>query len=149
MKFRNVKKKKPTRGKKVKSPKNSRPITELFKFSFPTLNPDQLFVVYRRSLKGFTVFIFLAAVVIVGLDLQQNIKAAGNIDAQRADLVVQRKFWDDFLEKNKNYRDAYLQASIVEYRLGYEQKAREYVKIALFLDPNSQSAREIEEFLSK
>src|SRR3989344_3735000 len=142
MKFRNVKKKKATRGKKVKYPSNSRSFPESFKFSFPRLSPMQLFVVYRRSLKIFTLILFFVAILIVGLDLQQNIKAAGNIDVQRADLIVQRKFWDDFLEKNKNYRDAYLHASIVEYRLGDEQKAREYVGKDLFLDQNYETAIE-------
>lgn len=130
-------------------PKIYRFISEPFKVSFPKLNPVKLFKLYRRSLKIFIVFIFLFAVLIVGLDLQENIKTKQNIDRQRDNLTKELKFWKSFIAEHKDYRDAYFQASILEYKLGKIDQAKISVEKGLSLDPNSENGRKIEEFLNK
>lgn len=133
MKFKNTKKE----AKKAKSPSNSRSIPETF------------IKVYRLSLKVFIVFIFILAVVIVGLDIQANTQAKQAIDLERKKLTRELKFWEDFIDKHKDYRDAYLQASILEYQLGNISKAKIYVEKGLSLDPNSENGKKIEELLGK
>lgn len=147
MKFKNIKKSPSTGGKKKKSPSNSRTIAEHFKFSWPKISHIALFKVYRKTLKIFVVFIFMVAVIIVGIDLRDNLKVSQKLDPQRESLIRDLSFWEDFLSKHKNYRDAYLQASILEYKLGNTAKAKKYIEKGLILDPNSITGRKIEEFL--
>lgn len=132
MKFKNVKKK-----KKEKSPSNSRAISETF------------IKIYRLSLKIFIVFIFLLAIIVVGLDLNANLQAKQAIDLEREELTKDLKFWESFIAKHQDYKDAYFQASILEYKLGDKAKAKMYVEKGLSLDPNSKDGKKIEELLSK
>ncbi len=147
MKFKNIKKNPKASGKKKKSPSNSRTITEHFKLSFPKINSVILLKAYRGSLKVFIFFIFILAAIIVGLDLQQNIETKQKVDAQRSNMAKKLEFWESFIVKHKDYRDAYLQASVLQYQLGNMSKAKMYVEKGLVLDPNSQDGRKIEELL--
>ena len=133
MKFKNIKKE----AKKDKSPSNSRTI------------PATFLVIYRLSLKIFIVFIFILVSVTVGLDLQANIQAKHAIDLEREKLTKDIIFWEDFIAKHQDYRDAYFHASILEYKLGNASAAKNYVEKGLSLDPNSKNGRKIEELLNK
>lgn len=110
---------------------------------------EKLLRIYRLSLKAFVAFIFILAVIVVGLDLQANTQERQTIDLEREKLTKELKYWEDFIAKHQNYRDAYLQASILEYKLGNTSKAKMYVEKGLALDPNSENGRKIEKFLSK
>lgn len=142
MKFKNIKKK----IYKKKSPSNSRRLTESFKFSLPKINNALLLIVYRRALKIFVALLFVVAAIVVGLDLQKNLQIAQDIDFQRSILSRDLKFWEDFISKNQNYRDAYFQASVLEYKLGDISKAKMYVEKGLVLDPNSENGKKLEKF---
>lgn len=125
--------------KKDRSPSNSRTIPD----------PAKLLKIYRLSLKVFIVFIFILTVIVVGLDLHANTQAKQAIDSEKKKLTRELKFWEDFIAKHQDYRDAYFQASILEYKLGNTSAAKNYVKKGLSLDPNSENGRKIEEFLNK
>lgn len=131
MKFKNIKKE----AKKAKSPSNSRTI------------PATVLKIYRASLEVFTLFIFLLAVVVVGLDLQKNIKVKQAIDFEREKLMEELKFWESFIAKHEDFRDAYFQASILEYKLGNRKTAKTYAEKGLSLDPNSEDGLKLESFL--
>lgn len=142
MKFKNIKKKANT-----KSPSNSRVISDSVKASS---DKSALFLkIYRGALKAFVVFIFILAVVIVGLDLEENIKDKQSIDSEREKLTKELVFWESFIQEQENYRDAYFQASILEYKLGNKAKAKMYIEKGLSLDPTSENGLKIEEFLNK
>lgn len=147
MKFKNIKKKL----YKKKSPSNSRAITESksFKFAFPKISSFKLLKLYKGALKIFVIFTFVITAVIVGLDLQNNLQMKKDIDSQREILIKELSFWEDFISEHQNYRDAYFQASILEYKLGNALKAKEYVGKGLALDPNSQEGKKIEKFLNE
>lgn len=112
--------------------------------------PDRIifFRVYRRFLKGFISILFILVIILVWYDLSKNIEQKRVIDKEREKLTNELKFWDNFLAKNKGYRDAYFQASIVEYKLGDSDKARDYVKMGLALDQNSEEGKNILKFLN-
>jgi len=134
MKFKNIKKK----IKHLRFPRNSRIIPAV-----------TLLKIYGTGLKAFTVFIFLLAVVVVGLDLQKNIQEKQTVDLEREKLVKELKFWRSFIAEHEDSRDAYFQASILEYKLGNRRKAKMYVEKGLSLDPNSKEGKKIEETLGK
>jgi hypothetical protein len=145
MKFKNIKKK---IYKKAKSPSNSRTIPAFsLKFSLPKFNSAELIKVYREVLKIFVVFVFILTAVIVGLDFHNNLQAKNKIDLQREVITKELNFWKDFIIKHKDYRDAYFQASILEYELGDISKARIHVEKGLSLDLNSKNGKKLEEFL--
>jgi len=131
MKFKNTKKE----AKKIKSPSKSRTI------------PATFLKLYRGSLKAFIVFIFLLAAFVVGIDLRKNLNIKKDIDMQRENLTRDLKFWEDFITEHKDYRDAYFQASILEYKLGKINQAKMYVEKGLSLDPNSEDGKKFEQFL--
>jgi hypothetical protein len=144
MKFKNIKKK---TYKKARSPSNSRTNPEHFKFSFPKINPLKLLKLYRQILKISVVVVFVVTAAIVVLDLQDNLQKKQSIDAQREVLSSDLNFWKNFIAKNNNYRDAYFQVAVLEYKLGDMSEARKYVEKGLILDPNSASGRKIEKLL--
>lgn len=143
MKFKNIKKK----AKPAKSPSNSRTIPESFKFFLPKINAVKLLRLYRGALKFFVAFIFIVTVIAVGYDFQKNLQIKRHIDSQRKDIIKDLNFWEDFISKNQNYRDAYFQISILEYKLGNTLQAKKYVEKGLVLDPNSEDGRKIEKLL--
>lgn len=151
MKFKNIK----NQARKGKSPSNSRTIPASTKVStFDKSSADRssgkpatFLKIYRLSLKVFIVFIFILAVIVVGLDLHANTQAKQAIDLEREKLTKDLKFWESFIAKHKDYRDAYFQASILEYKLGNTSMAKTYVEKGLSLDPNSENGKEIESFL--
>ena len=135
MKFKNIRKK----IKQIRFPSNSRTITD----------SKTLLRIYRGSLKVFIALIFILAVIIIGLDLDANIREKQAIDLEREELIRELEFWESFIAKHDNYRDGYFQASILEYKLGNNSKAKKYMEKGLSLDPNSQDGRKIEELLNK
>lgn len=144
MKFKNIKKK----VYKKKSPSNSRSITDVLSFYFFKLDHVKCLGIYRESLKFFVAFIFIVAVVVVGLDFQSNLQIRRNIDSQREAVTRDLNYWEDFIFKQQNYRDAYFQASILEYRLGNTSKAKIYAEKGLSLDPNSPDGQKLKKFLA-
>lgn len=141
MKFKNIKKKiSPVGTKNKKSPSNYRTNPE-------SARTSKLLGLYGRALKTFVILIFMVTVVVVGLDLQNNLQAKQRIDSQRKALIADLSFWKDFISKHQNYRDAYFQASILEYRLGDTFEAKMYTQKGLSLDPNSINGEKLEKFL--
>jgi hypothetical protein len=146
MKFKNIKKK----AKVIKSPSNSRSIAEKSiksNFHFPKISHTTLINVYRGSLKVFLFFVFILAATVVGMDFKKNLQMKQNIDSQRMTLEKNLNFWENFILKHQDYRDAYIQASIIEYKLGNTPKARMYVENSLVLDPNSSEGLKVEQLL--
>lgn len=141
MKFKNIKK-----AKKSQLPSNSRTFPEL-KFSFPKITPAMLIKAHGRGLKIFNVIIFIFAVIVIGFDLQKNIQTKQGIDLERGELTQELKFWESFISKHQDYRDAYFNISVLEYKLGNTSKAKIYAEKGLALDPNSEDGRKIEKFL--
>jgi len=55
--------------------------------------------------------------------------------------------WEDIISEKLDYRDGYLQLTLLHYRLYENEKAKEYLQKALELDPNFEPTRELEKFL--
>jgi len=146
MKFKNIKKK----AKVIKSPSNSRSIAEKStktNFHFPKISHTTLIRIYGGALKLFLVLVFILVATVVGIDFKKNLQTKQNIDSQRITLEKNLNFWENFISKHQDYRDAYIQASIIEYKLGNTLKARTYVEKSLVLDPNSSEGLKVEQLL--
>lgn len=100
----------------------------------------------------FLVFAFLALIVlslITIFDLLSNVQKEREQTFQREKLISELKTWESIAQEFPNFKDAYYELAVISYKLGDFEKAREYIKKALFLDPNSGKARELEELLSR
>lgn len=56
-------------------------------------------------------------------------------------------FWEKIIAEKPDYRDAYLQLSILNYQIYENEKAKIYLKKVLYLDPNFESAKKLEKIL--
>lgn len=55
--------------------------------------------------------------------------------------------WEKIVSEKPNYRDGYLQLAYLHYKLYENEKAKEYLKKALELDPNFEPALELEKII--
>ncbi|MBI5464998.1 hypothetical protein HY946_00100 [Candidatus Gottesmanbacteria bacterium] len=56
-------------------------------------------------------------------------------------------FWEKVAMEKQDYRDAYIRLAILNYQIYETERAKEYLKKALELDPNFEPAREIKKML--
>lgn len=60
------------------------------------------------------------------------------------DVVRDFEYWEGVISEHPNVPDGYYNAAIYAGMLGDKEKAMEYVKKALFLDPDFSEAKELE-----
>lgn len=93
-------------------------------------------------LLGILVVIGIAAVSIYSLLPQRTI-----IEEQRDALSREILFWEEIATTHPDYSDALFKLAILSYRVKENKKAWEYVKKALFLDPNFNEAKQLQQIL--
>ena len=64
---------------------------------------------------------------------------------QRKDLESKINFWHSISEKYSGYPDAYLNLSNLYFQLNDFENARKYINKALFLNPDLNEAKILEE----
>jgi len=57
--------------------------------------------------------------------------------------------WEKIIEQKPNYRDAYLQLAILNYKIYENKKALEFLKEALEIDPNFPAAKDLEKLINQ
>lgn len=132
-----------------KFPKIYRFIFEPLKKHKSKLTRQKVFRVYKKTLKIFTVFIFIIAIIYLGFDLYRNTQEKKRIDFEREKISKELDFWKSFIAEHNDYRDAYFQASILEYKLGNTDLSKLYLSQGLAVDPNSENGKKIEDFINK
>ena len=94
----------------------------------------------KYSLFGIIIAVLLIMSIQTGLSLSKNYQIFKQREAERDKVLVQLKTWQSIGEKYPNYKDAFLQIAILEYRLKDLTNARYYLNKALLLDPNYNEA---------
>ena len=118
------------------------------KLSQPFRFPNIFRIITEKYFLGFIVtFILVAMLIIVGLDLYKDIKNQQKIEKERKDVISKIQYWQGVIDKYKDYRDAYFQLAILEYRLKNFDKAKFYLDKSLSLDPNFEKGRTMEKIL--
>ncbi|MBI4100491.1 tetratricopeptide repeat protein [Candidatus Microgenomates bacterium] len=87
------------------------------------------------------------AILIVGADLQKNIQKKQDIEKERVKIAKEIEYWEKTIEKYKDFRDAYFQLAVLNYRLGELEKAKPFLQKTLELDPNFEEGRELEKLV--
>lgn len=87
--------------------------------------------------------LIIALILTLGFDLLHNLQKQKEQSFQRDILTSELKTWESIAQKFPNFKDAYFELAVLSYRLRDFRKAREYIKKALFLDPNFEKAKEL------
>jgi len=116
MKFKNIKKK----AKNIKSPSNSRSITDKphFSFSFSESKPYGINKDVRGSTKNLSYLYFYRGRSNCLHRSSKKHSGKASIDSQRNALARDLNYWENFISEHQDYRDAYIHASILEYKTG-------------------------------
>lgn len=118
------------------------------KLSGPLRFPNIIRIFTEKYFLGFLVtFILVAMLIVVGLDLYKDIKNQQKIEKERKDVISKIQYWQGIIDKYKDYRDAYFQLAVLEYRLKNFDKAKFYLDKSLSLDPNFEKGRTMEKIL--
>ena len=120
------------------------------KLSQPFRFPNIIRIFTEKYFLGFIIsFILVVLLIVVGLDLYKDIKDQQKIEKERKDVISKIQYWEGIVNKYKDYRDAYFQLALLEYRLKNFDKAKSYVQKTLSIDPNFEKGRELEKILKK
>lgn len=142
--------------KNFKFPNISRIITEnkifkkLFKLQFRLLKKSKhkRIILYFLTVSAIiTIFLLFIINFILGAKLYKYIKTYSVLTVQRQEINRKINFWQSFTQKYDSYKDAYFQIALLEYQLGNFEKAKEYNKQALLLDPGFEDAKNLEVLL--
>jgi thioredoxin-like negative regulator of GroEL len=57
-------------------------------------------------------------------------------------------FWEKIVAEKPNYRDAYLQLAVLQYKVWQNEKAEKYLKKALIVDPNFEASLQLKQLIS-
>lgn len=105
-------------------------------------------VVYFFSFLLILITILLLIIVsILVIKLYQEVNTYRKIVSQRQLIQQKINFWQSFRESYDGYKDAYFQIALLEYQLGNNERAREYNKKSLLLDPGFEEAKNLEVLL--
>ena len=73
------------------------------------------------------------------------LKILEEIKAEPQKIKNEISFWEKVVASKPDYRDAYLQLSILHYQIYETQKAKAYLEKAREIDPNFESTKNLEE----
>ena len=93
-------------------------------------------------------FVLVIILAIVGLDLYQDVLEQKKIETERKETISKIEYWQKIVDKYKDYRDAYFQLAILEYRLKNFDKSKYYLNKVLSIDPNFENGRDMEQILN-
>jgi len=69
-------------------------------------------------------FVLVIILAIVGLDLYKDVLEQKKIETERKETISKIEYWQKIVDKYKDYRDAYFQLAILEYRLKNFDKSK-------------------------
>lgn len=134
---------------KVKAPKKSPSIYRRFTDKFRKFDKKRSKLLKKLKLQ-LVVSIYVITIFLIlyfSFDLLQNFQRQKEINFQREKIESQIKLWQDISNKFMNYKEAYFKLATLEYELGDADKAKFYLDKALYIDPNFEKARELQNIL--
>jgi len=143
-------KKKTLKKLKIKSKSKPKHFFKKKEKSYPPLRfPNIIRIITEKYFLGIIVsFILVVMLLVVGMDLDKDIKEQQKTEKERQEITSKIQYWQGIVDKYKDYRDAYFQLAILEYRLRDFDRAKFYLKKTLELDPNFEKGREFEKILN-
>ena len=109
----------------------------------------KLFLILSGIVIFATILILTVGIIISSFKFYKNYVSYQKLSEKRQNLQSQINFWQSVWQKYPGFKDAYFQAAVLEYQLSDLQKAKDYNKKALMLDPNFENAIKLEDVLNK
>ena len=95
---------------------------------------------------AFSIVIFVE-ILFAGMLVNQALSARRALFAKREEIGVKVAQWQGIVKKYPDYRDGYIQLSLLEYQLGNNLLAEQYIDKALAIDPFSKDAQKLKDLL--
>lgn len=89
----------------------------------------------------------VALILLLSIDILGSLQKQKEENFERAKIEGQIKLWEGIAEQYKGYKEAYFQLALLEYEIKDFPKAKDYVNKALYLDPNFEKARDLQNTL--
>ncbi len=105
------------------------------------------YITDKRIWVGVICLIIVIAIGLKTLDLYKSIIQKQRLDKERQKIAKDIEFWQNTTQKYPDYRDAYFQLAILEYKIKNIDLAKKYVQKALELDPNFEAGEKLESVL--
>ena len=90
----------------------------------------------------------LLALNLGGKEAENLLKEIEKKEKEREEIQKEIKKWQKILETHPNYRDAYLQIALLNWKIFRKKEALEALNKALELDPNFAPAKKLKKILS-
>lgn len=100
----------------------------------------------RRITDTITFLLLVILFFLIALSLK-NLNDYRKLKNERAKVQSDISFWKNVVVQKPDYRDAYLELAILEYKLGDKEQAKFYLDKSLILDPNFQKGREFQKII--
>lgn len=123
----------------VQFPNNLRLITENFVVKF-FLRKQILLLTIIASI------LIILTILVVALDLSNNYIRNQKYIGERESIQKEIRFWESVLQKYPDYRDAYYELAVLNYRLKDIDKSRKNINKALRIDPNFKEGNEFKKY---
>ncbi len=133
---------------KAKSPKNSRSIPDKTKKTPRIYSANSRVVLkffkkhqfWRESWNVVGIFLL----IIIGINMYYLMHVITKENTARQATEAKLAEWSRVVATHSGYRDAYVQMAVLAYTLGDKNKAYEYISKAIALDPNNETAIQLE-----
>lgn len=107
-------------------------------------NVFELSVILAASVISGVLFV---AIIDTVIHIRENNEKKEQVVLEQQKVLKEILYWQSIAEKHKGYRDAYFRLAVLEYQIGGKEKAKQYLRKTLELDPNFDHARELEKIL--
>ncbi len=129
----------------MKFPNIYRSFTESFK-KFKKKN-QKVFKIFKFQSIVTVYILTIGLVLILSLHLLISLQKQKEINFERTKIESEIKLWEKISQKFPEYKDAYFQLAVLNYKLGNIEPAKYYVEKALFIDPNFEKAKNLQKIL--
>jgi tetratricopeptide (TPR) repeat protein len=116
-------------------------LTEIFLKNHQSTEAGKMILLAQNNQKNNSQFLDEASNLnLASLKQQKNL-------SDPEDIKKLIHFWEKIVAEKTDYRDGYLQLAILNYKIWQNEKAQEYLKKALIVDPNFEPALELEKII--
>ena len=98
---------------------------------------------------GVILILILTSANIANFSEKRQTKVLGVQDNFENEKIKELIFWENFLSKNPDYRDGWIEISKVSYQLGDKAYSQAALKTAKVIDPNSEKVALMEIEIAK
>lgn len=110
---------------------------------------NKYFPSISRRITETSFFLLLVVLYLLFAFFLKNLSEYKHLKTEKEQIIKNAEFWKNVTIEKPNYRDAYMEVAILEYRLGNINETKLYLEKALVLDPNFKKAKEIKKIIGE